>query len=176
MESAPFILPAVQDAIDSMIGSAQHYIDVGRRDMEHIYSMTTQHHLATFGAMAESVGGKFSAYVGSRFVAGYYEGEDWISSQTVPRVQITIRLLQLDSFKDDKLVTLLEAIDSMGLKAETHDYTSSESPNRDFRFETDEYQLSVDAWVRSDSELCRRVKIGETIKTVVEEEWALQCD
>jgi hypothetical protein len=167
----------VQDVIDGMVEHAQHYIDLAKRDLDHIYSITTQQHLATFGEMAVRFGGMLSAYVGAQFVCGYRDAEgEYVNSTTKSRIQITIRLRELDSFKDENLAGLLEAIDGMGLEAETRDYTGSESPNREFRFEANDYKLVVDAWVRSDSSSCRRVKTGETVKTVVEEQWSLECD
>lgn len=167
----------VQEVINNMVEHAQHYIDLAKRDLDHIYSITTQQHLATFGEMAERFGGMLSAYVGAQYVCGYRDANgDYVNSTTKSRIQITIRLRELDSFKDEKLVGLLEAIDQMELQAETRDYTHTESPNREFRFEANDYKLVVDAWVRSDSASCRRVKTGETIKTVVEEQWSLECD
>jgi hypothetical protein len=167
----------VQDVIDGMVETAQHYMDVAKRDMDHIYSITTQQNLAMFGEMAEKFGGMLSAFVGAHFVCGFRDADgNYVNSTTASRVQITIRFRDLESFKDEKLISILETIDTMGLEAETRDYTGSESPNREFRFETNDYRLVVDAWVKSDSPLCRRIKTGETIKTVVEEKWDIECD
>ena len=176
MKSAPFILPAVQSAIDSMVATSQHTIDGAKRDMKVAKSVKTQKILATFGAMAAHVGGKLSAYVGQRYIAGYYANHEYVPSTSVSRVDATIRIRDLDSFKDDNLVSLLEALDNMGLEVETKDYAGNESPNREFRYATDDYHLTVDAWVKSDSPYCKRVKTGETVRTVVHEEWKLECN
>ena len=176
MKQAPFILPAVQSAIDSMVATSQQTIDGAKRDMKVAKSVKTQKILATFGAMAAHVGGKLSAYIGQRYVAGYYANYEYVPSTSIPRVSATIRIRDLDSFKDDNLVSLLEALDNMGLEVETKDYAGSESPNREFRYETDDYRLTVDAWVKSDSPFCKRVKVGETSRTIVDEEWKLECN
>jgi hypothetical protein len=176
MKSAHFVLPAVQSAIDSMVATSQQTIDGAKRDMKIAKSVKTQKILATFGAMAAHVGGKLSAYVGQRYVAGYYENHEYVPSTSVPRVNATIRIRDLDSFKDDNLVSLLEALDNMGLAVETKDYAGSESPNREFRYATDDYHLTVDAWVKSDSPYCKRVKTGESVRTIVDEQWVLECN
>jgi hypothetical protein len=176
MKSAHFVLPAVQSAIDSMVATSQHTIDGAKRDMKVAKSVKTQKILATFGAMAAHVGGKLSAYVGQRYIAGYYANHEYVPSTSVPRVDATIRIRDLDSFKDDNLVSLLEALDNMGLAVETKDYAGSESPNREFRYATDDYHLTVDAWVKSDSPYCKRVKTGETVRTVVDETWGIECN
>ena len=176
MKSAHFVLPAVQSAIDSMVASSQHTIDGAKREMKVAKSVKTQKILATFGAMAAHVGGKLSAYIGQRYIAGYYTNHEYVPSTSVSRVDATIRIRDLDSFKDDNLVSLLEALDNMGLAVETKDYAGSESPNREFRYATDDYHLTVDAWVKSDSPFCKRVKTGETVRTVVHEEWKLECN
>jgi hypothetical protein len=176
MKSAQFVLPSVQSAIDSMVETSQHTIDNAKREMKVAKSAKTQKILATFGAMAAHVGGKLSAYVGHRCEAGYWQGLEYVPSVNVPRVSATIRIRDLDSFKDDNLVSLLEALDNMGLAVATQDYTHSESPNREFRYETDDYRLTVDAWVKSDSPLCKRVKTGETVRTVVDEQWKIECN
>jgi hypothetical protein len=176
MKSAPFILPAVQSAIDSMVATSQHTIDGAKRDMKVAKSVKTQKILATFGAMAAHVGGKLSAYIGQHYVEGYWQGLEYVPSVCVPRVDAMIRIRDLDSFKDDNLVSLLEALDNMGLEVKTKDYAGSESPNREFRYKTDDYHLTVDAWVKSDSPYCKRVKTGSTVRTVVDETWSIECN
>jgi len=176
MKAAQFVLPSVQSAIDSMVETSQHTIGNAKREMKVAKSAKTQKILATFGAMAAHVGGKLSAYIGHRCEAGYWQGLEYVPSVNVPRVSATIRIRDLDSFKDDSLVSLLEALDNMGLAVETQDYTHSESPNREFRYETNDYRLTVDAWVKSDSPLCKRVKTGETVRTVIDEQWQIECN
>jgi len=176
MKSAHFILPTVQSAIDSMIATSQHTIDGAKRDMKVAKSVKTQKILATFGAMAAHVGGKLSAYIGQHYVEGYWQGLEYVPSVCVPRVDAMIRIRDLDSFKDDNLVSLLEALDNMGLEVKTKDYAGSESPNREFRYKTDDYHLTVDAWVKSDSPYCKRVKTGSTVRTVVDETWSIECN
>ena len=176
MKTAHFVLPTVQSAIDSMVETSQHTIDNAKREMKVAKSVKTQKILAMFGAMAAHVGGRLSAYIGHRCEAGYWRGVNYIPSTNVPRVSATIRLRDLDSFKDDNLVSLLEALDDMGLAVETKDYAHTESPNREFRFETNDYRLTVDAWVKSDSPYCKRVKTGESVRTIVDEQWQIECN
>jgi len=159
-----------------MVETSQHTIETAKREMKVAKSAKTQKILATFGAMAAHVGGKLSAYIGHRCEAGYWQGFEYVPSVNVPRVSATIRIRDLDSFKDDNLVSLLEALDNMGLAVATQDYTHSESPNREFRYETDDYRLTVDAWVKSDSPYCKRVKTGELVRTVVDEQWKIECN
>jgi hypothetical protein len=176
MKSAHFVLPTVQSAIDSMVTSEQNTIKAAKNNMKVAKSAKTQKHLAMFGAMAAHVGGKLSAYMGARYVEGYWKQHVYVPSVGVPRVNATIRIRDLDSFKDEKLVSLLTAIDDMGLAAETQDYTHSESPNREFRYVTNDYHLTVDAWVKSDSPYCKRVKTGESVRTIVDEQWQIECN
>ena len=176
MKSAHFVLPSVQAAIDSMVETSQHTIETAKSEMKVAKSVKTQKILATFGAMAAHVGGKLSAYIGHRHDAGYWKALEYFPSVNVPRVSATIRIRDLDSFKDDNLVSLLEALDNMGLAVETKDYAHTESPNREFRYETDDYRLTVDAWVKSDSPYCKRIKTGESVRTVIDEQWVLECN
>ena len=176
MKSAHFVLPCVQDTIDSMTNHAQHAIDSGKRDLRYATSIKTRKTLTMFGTMAVNYGADLSAWVGIRHVDGSWKDGEYTKGYSAPRMNATIRFNDLDSFKDENLMGLLEALDGMGLKVESRDYTYSESPNREFLFETDDYRLRVDAWVKSDSPFCRRVKTGETVKTVVEETWDIECD
>jgi hypothetical protein len=176
MKSAHFVLPCVQQSIEYMTNAAERTLESAKRDLKYATSAKTRKLLTTFGAMAVNYGAELSAWIGMRPVASRYENGEYIKGYLVPRMNVTIRFDELDSFKHDKLMELLEVLDGMGLKVETQDYTHSESPNREFAFETDDYRLRIDAWVKSDSPFCRRVKTGETVETVVKETWDIQCD
>jgi hypothetical protein len=176
MKSALFTLPVVQDANNGMIKYAQQQIANGKRDLKFINSAKTKKNLTMFGVLAMNVDGKFSAYVGFNQVYGDWENGVYTPGYTTPRLNATIRIRDLESFKDARLIRILEALDDMGLNVETQDYANNDSPNREFRFETDDYQLTIDAYVKSDSPFCKRVKVSETTRTIVDEEWKLECN
>ena len=176
MKSALFTLPVVQDANNGMIKYAQQQIANGKRDLKFINSAKTKKNLTMFGVLAMNVDGKFSAYVGFNQVYGDWENGVYTPGYTTPRLNATIRIRDLESFKDARLIRILEALDDMGLNVETQDYANNDSPNREFRFETDDYHLTIDAYAKSDSPFCKRVKVGETSRTIVDEEWKLECN
>ena len=176
MKQALFVLPCVEETIASMTRAAEHSLTSAKRDMKYVKSAKTQKILMTFGAMAVNYGATLTAWVGIRHVNGQWKNNEYIKGYTLSRMNATIRFDELDTFKDEKLMGLLEVLDNMGLKVETQDYTGGESPNREFLFNTDDYNLRVDAWVKSNSPFCRRVKTGETVKTIVDETWEIECD
>ena len=176
MKSALFTLPVVQDANNGMVKYAQEQIKNGKRDLKYINSAKTKKNLTMFGVLAMNVDGKFSAYVGFKQVYGGWENGVYTPGYTTPRLNATIRIREMESFKDARLIRILEALDDMGLNVETRDYANCESPNREFTFETDDFQLTIDAYVKLDSPFCKRVKVGETTRTIVDEEWKLECN
>jgi hypothetical protein len=82
----------------------------------------------------------------------------------------------LDSFKQYELVTTLEY-----LTAETEKLNGTISSqdwaaavNRDFRFTTSKWEVSINAYVRGDSETCRKVVVGTEMKEVAK--YQIVCD
>jgi hypothetical protein len=96
-------------------------------------------------------------------------------------VFISLTMYELDSFKDKKLVSILERF--LDWKATTNEYTSG-LPNKDFRFDkmcrddkVGDFEISVAvyAYVKSDSPLCRIVVTGVTEEIVRKETKQIVC-
>lgn len=93
-------------------------------------------------------------------------------------VTMYLTLRDLDSFKDAKLIKLLEKFSGSEWKPHSNDYTYGATPNRDFHFRRsvgeecgdDRFSIGVAiaAYVKSDSPLCRIVHKGyrEEVKKV----------
>lgn len=99
-------------------------------------------------------------------------------------VYINTTLRNLDSFKVPKLTCLLERFMGSEWTARVNEYTN-DSPNKDFHFEqripeTGQYHeftlnVSIYAYVKSDSPLCRIVVTGVTERVVREEVKQIVC-
>ena len=99
-------------------------------------------------------------------------------------VYIDTTLRNLDSFKVPKLTCLLERFMGSEWTARVNEYTN-DSPNKDFHFEqriheTGQYHeftlnVSIYAYVKSDSPLCRIVVTGVTERVVREEVKQIVC-
>jgi hypothetical protein len=85
---------------------------------------------------------------------------------------IEVSLNKLDGFKDPVLVNILEFLADRTSKMSSKDYANW--MNRDYSFELDDVIVNISAYVRSDSQTCRKVKVGVTVQEV--EEYALICD
>jgi hypothetical protein len=79
----------------------------------------------------------------------------------------------LDSFKDDRLSTMLSALEDMGsTRSDSTEY--AQSLNRVYRFNFDHYMVRVDATVKSDSPTCRSVVVDT--KLVKQDVYVIKCD
>jgi hypothetical protein len=91
-------------------------------------------------------------------------------------MNLTIR--DLDSFKSPKLTKVLEKFMGDEWKSRVNDYPN-ETPNKDFHFEKQvgdfAIHVSVYAYVKSDSPLCRIVVTGMTERVVREETKEIVC-
>ena len=89
-------------------------------------------------------------------------------------VSITISLRKLPSFKCKALEAMLEYCETLNVgKVESKDY--AESLNRDYHFElADGWTIHVNAYVKSDSATCRKIKVGTEV--VEQAKWEIQCD
>ena len=84
-----------------------------------------------------------------------------------------ISLSSLDSFKDQKLVDILEFLNNLNpISANSSKYPAGY--NIDYKFDFDCILISVFAYVKSDSDVCRRVVVGE--ETVTQYKYDLICD
>ena len=89
-------------------------------------------------------------------------------------VSITVTMRSLPSFKCNVLASVLEYCEALNVgKASTSDM--AQYLNRDYRFELEgNWNLSVIAYVKSDSDTCRKIKVG--VETVEQPKWEIQCD
>lgn len=92
-------------------------------------------------------------------------------------LRISLSLRDLDSFKDKRLTRLLEKFADW--QSSTQDWTF-EQPNRDFMFTHQttfgiRIKVSIYAYVKSDSPLCRVVVKGVTTRVVEEEIREIVC-
>jgi len=100
-------------------------------------------------------------------------GMDCVVDGTFCEPTINIYMHNLDSFKDSRLLNVLEYFEDLGnAKTDTRDY--AQSVNRSYRFKYDNFMVRVDATVRSDSPTCRRVVVGTEIAKI--EKYEIQCD
>ena len=83
-----------------------------------------------------------------------------------------INMHDLESFKDPKLVAVLEYFDSLTTYTDSKDW--ADYLNRDYRFFTDAVDVKISAYVKSDSPTCRKVLIGTKVQTV--EKYEIVCD
>ncbi len=96
-------------------------------------------------------------------------------------VHFSLHLQKLESFKDKRLVKILESFATPAWKAFTNDWTGGEEPNRDYRFDrVTPYGFNICVmlftYVKSDSPTCRIV-IKEIKEEVVrKEERVIVCD
>lgn len=89
---------------------------------------------------------------------------------------IVVYMHGLDSLKQRELVWALEYLtietDKLSGKIDTKDY--AEAINRDFVFSTDKWEARIVAYVKSDSETCRKVVIGTEM--VEQHKYQIVCD
>ena len=90
-------------------------------------------------------------------------------------ITIGIYCCGLESFKDQRLMKLLERIESLSpSKSSSVDY--ADYLNRDFRFEFDDVLVLVNAYVKSDSGLCRKVLKGVESRVVEQKIYEMVCE
>ena len=93
-------------------------------------------------------------------------------------VYINTTMRNLESFKVPKLTCLLERFMGSEWTARVNEYTN-DTPNKDFHFERQvdgfTIHVSIYAYVKSDSPLCRIVVTGVTERVVREETKQIVC-
>jgi hypothetical protein len=91
---------------------------------------------------------------------------------------MNISIRDLDSFKSPKLTKVLEKFMGDEWKSRVNDYPN-ETPNKDFHFGKQVGEFAIDvsiyAYVKSDSPLCRVVVTGVTERVVREEIKEIVC-
>jgi hypothetical protein len=94
-------------------------------------------------------------------------------SVSYSEVTLHLTLRNLDSFKDSRLTSLLYKLENLNPRSvnnsEWADYVE-----KTFNYVFDEYRVSLDASVRSDSPTCRRVV--ESIEIVEQPKYKIVCD
>jgi hypothetical protein len=87
---------------------------------------------------------------------------------------LRVTLEDLESFKDDRLVSRLWYLSNLDGVREPKSSDWAMSLNRDYRFDFDGFSVTISAYVKSDSPTCRKVVIGS--KTEVINEYKIVCD
>jgi hypothetical protein len=89
---------------------------------------------------------------------------------------IYVAIYDLDSFKQYELVAALEYLtaetDKVNGSITTEDWAAA--VNRDFRFRTDKWDVSIHAYVKNDSPTCRKVVVGTEV--VEQVKYQIVCD
>ena len=90
--------------------------------------------------------------------------------------EINVTMYRLDSMKQRELVWALEYLttetDKLGGKTRTQDWAAA--VNREFIFTTDKWDARISAYVKDDSETCRKVIIGTEM--VEQHKYQIVCD
>ena len=89
-----------------------------------------------------------------------------------PYLRVTLE--DLESFKDDRLVSRLWYLSNLDGVREPKSSDWAMSLNRDYRFDFDGFSVTISAYVKSDSPTCRKVVVGS--KTEVINEYKIVCD
>ena len=91
----------------------------------------------------------------------------WANKPTV-----YLQLRDLESFKDAKLMAVLEYVSVFSDTETSKDW--AQYLNRDFRFTSQTVDVHIGAYVKEDSPTCRKVVIGTELQTV--EKYKIVCD
>ena len=95
----------------------------------------------------------------------------WVSVNSYTTT-IAVSLNNLPSFKDSRLVNMLEYFMQFTDKVSQRDW--AQFLNKDFVFELDDVTVTIGAYVKSDSDSCRRVQVGTRLEETPV--YQLQCD
>jgi len=87
---------------------------------------------------------------------------------------VTFYVAGLDSFKDDRLVSMLWYLGTLDGERDAKSEDYAQALNRTYRFQFDGFVIRVDATVKSDSPTCRKVVISSEL--VKQDKYAIQCD
>jgi hypothetical protein len=85
---------------------------------------------------------------------------------------VYLQLNNLESFKDAKLMAVLEYVSVFSDTSTSRDW--AQYLNRDFRFTSNTVDVHINAYVKEDSPTCRKVMIGTELQTV--EKYKIVCD
>jgi hypothetical protein len=87
---------------------------------------------------------------------------------------VTFYVAGLDSFRDDRLASMLWYFSTLDGSRDVSSTDYAQALNRVYRFQFDGFNIRVDATVKSDSPMCRKVVVGS--KTEVVNEYKIVCD
>ena len=87
---------------------------------------------------------------------------------------LTFYVAGLDSFKDDRLASMLWYFATLDGSRDVSSHDYAELLNRSYRFDFDGFIVRVDATVKSDSPTCRKVVVSSEL--VKQDKYAIQCD
>jgi hypothetical protein len=85
---------------------------------------------------------------------------------------VYLQLRDLESFKDAKLMAVLEYVSVFSDTSTSQDW--AQYLNRDFRFKSNTVDVHINAYVKEDSPTCRKVVVGTELQTV--EKYKIVCD
>jgi hypothetical protein len=92
------------------------------------------------------------------------------------QIEVRVTMYSLDSFKQAELTNLLQYL-MVYAEANGGSVRNTEWPaslNRDYHFDTDSIRFTVAAYVKDDSETCRKVVIGTEM--VEQHKYEIVCD
>lgn len=87
---------------------------------------------------------------------------------------VTFYVSGLDSFKDDRLASMLWYFSTLDGEREAKSEDYAQALNRTYRFKFDGFMVRVNATVKSDSPTCRKVVVSSEM--VKQDVYAIQCD
>lgn len=105
-------------------------------------------------------------------LGGIYEFAFVSSFGDRPKLHVTTR--NAESFKDKRVLDALGFLSGSFEAADTQDYAST--LNREFRFVSDRFDVTLDVSVRTDSPTCRKVLVKEEVKTFTNPIYKIECD
>jgi hypothetical protein len=89
---------------------------------------------------------------------------------------VYISMFSIESFKQDELINALgyltEITEKDNGKITTEDWAAA--VNRDFRFETEDWRVCINAYVKDDSPTCRKIAIGTEM--IERTKYEIVCD
>ena len=89
---------------------------------------------------------------------------------------VYISMFSIESFKQDELINALgyltEITEKDNGKITTEDWAAA--VNRDFRFETEDWRVCINAYVKDDSPTCRKIAVGTEV--IERTKYEIVCD
>lgn len=98
----------------------------------------------------------------------------WVSDGYKAKPTVTFYMNGIDGFKDPNLARAIEFISILCPEAETRDYP--EAINRDYSFKGESFDVRIAAYVKNDSESCKRIEVSRKSVQRDEIQYKLVCD